>query len=346
MYDFDICLSCGVDLNDENWPPYLKKQHCLRCRYCFNNNVPKNKEISDRLIELSKPAKFNCITCEKLLILNDNWRDTNKKHGIYLCNECKTIKEKIRNLDIREMLQNGYNNKCNCCGESSWQFLTVDHIFNDGVHDRKMHFCGEKFFNYLIELNFPTDRYQLLCMNCNYSKAKYNFCPHLLENKTKNSMCNFCNCMLNDENMFPVDMKNSYEICKTCSVALAKYDNNVITDKNLRDKQGRLKLKQDVFDNYGGICECCGEDEFYFLNIDHILGGGSSRKNRTKLSSGNGLYRWLRQNNYPKDNYRILCYNCNCSRGFYGQCYHELNREHNKIITIADYKELVRNNLV
>lgn len=34
------------------------------------------------------------------------------------------------------------------------------------------------------------------------------------------------------------------------------------------------------------------------------------------------LYRWLKENNYPKDNFRLLCYNCNCARR-QGKCPHE-----------------------
>ena len=31
---------------------------------------------------------------------------------------------------------------------------------------------------------------------------------------------------------------------------------------------------------YGGICECCGEDEFEFLALDHKFGGGAEERKR------------------------------------------------------------------
>jgi hypothetical protein len=79
------------------------------------------------------------------------------------------------------------------------------------------------------------------------------------------------------------------------------------------------KLKDDVFIAYGGYtCKCCGEDRKEFLSIDHINGGGGKHK---KEHRGH-LYQFLRNNKFP-DGYRILCHNCNMSRGLYGYCPHE-----------------------
>jgi hypothetical protein len=78
-----------------------------------------------------------------------------------------------------------------------------------------------------------------------------------------------------------------------------------------------------VLEHYSGTpphCQCpgCTETHLEFLSIDHINGGG--RKHR--LSIGGGIYAWLRKNNYP-DGFRVLCHNCNQSRGAYGYCPHE-----------------------
>jgi hypothetical protein len=58
-----------------------------------------------------------------------------------------------------------YGNKCNCCGESHLEFLTIDHIqhSNKGLY-------GERLYRYLIRNNFPNG-YQVLCWNCNSLKA-------------------------------------------------------------------------------------------------------------------------------------------------------------------------------
>ena len=82
------------------------------------------------------------------------------------------------------------------------------------------------------------------------------------------------------------------------------------------------RLRSQVIDGYGGKCDCCGEYIEEFLTIDHIYG----RKEGEKRPGYSGwpLYRRLRQMGFPRDGYRLLCYNCNCSRGHRGYCPHEL----------------------
>ncbi len=82
------------------------------------------------------------------------------------------------------------------------------------------------------------------------------------------------------------------------------------------------KLRLKVFIAYAGNppkCACCGEPTLEFLAIDHINGGG--RKQRLEHGAF-GVYRWLVRNGFPPG-FRVLCYNCNLARGFYGYCPHE-----------------------
>lgn len=73
-------------------------------------------------------------------------------------------------------------------------------------------------------------------------------------------------------------------------------------------------LKEQVVAGYGGKCYCCGIDRPEFLTIDHIHGGGNMERKRTGLI-GYILYYHLIQNGFPKDRYRLSCYNCNAGRG-------------------------------
>jgi hypothetical protein len=84
----------------------------------------------------------------------------------------------------------------------------------------------------------------------------------------------------------------------------------------------RLKLK--IIEEYGGKCVCCGENRFEFLTIDHINGDG---KQHRKELGANMLYNWLKKNNFPKDNFQLLCMNCNFAKGHFGKCPHEIERE-------------------
>jgi len=72
-----------------------------------------------------------------------------------------------------------YGNKCNCCGETSKEFLTVDHVNNDGTKFRRNYGLeGSSFYAWIVKNNYPTDL-QLLCMNCNWGKRWIGTCPHL-----------------------------------------------------------------------------------------------------------------------------------------------------------------------
>jgi len=75
-------------------------------------------------------------------------------------------------------------NECACCGEKGFDFLSIDHIANDGflsnknIHDGG-HGVGTTFYAYLRSRNFPMkDNLQVLCMNCNFSKKKTGVCAH------------------------------------------------------------------------------------------------------------------------------------------------------------------------
>ena len=69
-----------------------------------------------------------------------------------------------------------YGHMCKCCGETIRQFLTIDHINNDGAEHRKS--ITSDLYTWLIKNNFP-DTFQTLCHNCNTGKHRNGgVCPH------------------------------------------------------------------------------------------------------------------------------------------------------------------------
>ena len=72
---------------------------------------------------------------------------------------------------------------------------------------------------------------------------------------------------------------------------------------------------------YGGKCFCCGETRWEFLALDHINGGGSRERGSRIYTPGNGMYWWLKKNNWPKG-FRAACHNCNSAAAFYLSCPH------------------------
>lgn len=87
------------------------------------------------------------------------------------------------------------------------------------------------------------------------------------------------------------------------------------------DKKLGKKIKLEVINEYGGKCVCCGETNPGFLTIDHINKNGAEARRRNTAQTK--IYNWLKTNGYPKDNYQLLCYNCNCASYRYGECPHK-----------------------
>lgn len=85
-------------------------------------------------------------------------------------------------------------------------------------------------------------------------------------------------------------------------------------------REFRRRVRLEVLTKYGLRCVCCGETELAFLTIDHVQGGG--RRHRERIGGTTALYNELRRQPKSPD-FRILCSNCNCARGFYGTCPHE-----------------------
>jgi hypothetical protein len=83
-------------------------------------------------------------------------------------------------------------------------------------------------------------------------------------------------------------------------------------------REYRRKLKEKVLRAYGGKCNCCGETIIEFLTIDHKNGGGN--KHRRNIHSD--FYLWLIKNNFPKDEFQVLCMNCNFATRFGRICPH------------------------
>ena len=96
----------------------------------------------------------------------------------------KKIREtsRVRLLKSKRGVMEVYGNgRCACCGETAIEFLSLDHVNNDGKQHRKelKSKVGSSFYRYLRNHGYPhRDRLQVLCLNCNGAKAYYGICPH------------------------------------------------------------------------------------------------------------------------------------------------------------------------
>ena len=150
-----MCSSC----NNKKTRLLSSRINCSHCgKLCFNaghNSCQKCFDVYHRLY-------IECITC-------GNFRRKGTKDG-----QCVSCRQQEKKLQVYYHYCDG-EIKCQCCGETEYDFMTLDHINNDGCKRRK----ESKESNpvvYILEhyrkyKKYPED-FQVLCMNCNHSKGK------------------------------------------------------------------------------------------------------------------------------------------------------------------------------
>lgn len=149
--DLGLCVVCGKQ------KPESDIQRCARCAadnalYCANSH---KKHILNGRCRCGRPVskpKLSCASC--------------------LARSAEVI------ADLRTQVLVGYGHKCVCCGESTREFLAIDHTYGDGFLERRTKSgTSGSFYKKIIAEGFPT-RYRLLCHNCNASLGRYGYCPH------------------------------------------------------------------------------------------------------------------------------------------------------------------------
>ncbi len=114
-----------------------------------------------------------------------------------------------------------------------------------------------------------------------------------------------------------------YKWCEQCSRKNKDWykNSNYREEHRKKDIIRRKDRKQKIIEEYGGKCNCCGEMEPIFLTIDHINEDGARHREeiakkkivrgKSRSCTGTDFYKWLERNNFPKDNFQLLCMNCN-----------------------------------
>lgn len=244
------CNKCNCILDKTNWLPSRQKRNQAICKYCTR-------------------------------------KDNNQRYINNKLNYSYSFKKKY--TKIKKDIFNYYGSKCQLCDETDYNKLSLDHIDMNGRQHRQSILktdSGTAFYKWVYK-NKPNN-IRILCFNCNcqHSMQKYNL---IINNKNylNNKLCKYCY----------ANSKLNKFVCSQCNSKLK------------RNYQINLKLK--VYQQYGNACNVCGCNKLEFLTIDHINNNGA--EHRKKIYN---IYSWLKINNYPKDNYQILCFNCNYSKHF------------------------------
>ena len=134
-----------------------------------------------------------CLECGKkkplsdFRLMKDRWRKHTCKKCMkaryFAANKSKVYEyRKARERRTKEEVITHYGGKCNCCGETIIEFLTMDHIHGGGRKHAK-ELKKTRFFMWVKRNNYP-DYLQVLCFNCNCGReVNGGICPHQLERR-------------------------------------------------------------------------------------------------------------------------------------------------------------------
>lgn len=191
------CSVCRLVKSLDQFSPmprgYLKR--AASCRQCCRDKAKakaNERHLSGDYLERTDKT---CTICKVTKPVQMFYKHRRTSDGyMERCKVCHGIDcTKIRKATKAKVIA-GYGGKCECCGESRPEFMTIDHKNNDGNKERKKYGRlknGKVYLGYatyiiyrkLIHENFPRDRYRLLCYNCNCARGAFGYCPHERENK-------------------------------------------------------------------------------------------------------------------------------------------------------------------
>lgn len=88
-------------------------------------------------------------------------------------------RQKVEKQSRRRRVIDHYGGKCECCGETILQFLTMDHTNGGGSKmAREVHGRGTRFYKWIEANGYPADL-RCLCYNCNCGRQHNGgICPH------------------------------------------------------------------------------------------------------------------------------------------------------------------------
>lgn len=171
------CPECGQLRNTQKHLHHLRE--AKTCKTC-NNQIGSaaHKELCWSRSAINHRAKLKrearvgegiCTLCP------DQAAPNHTKCGLHA--EEQRLAERGKRSASKDKVFDHYGRSCACCGEDVFEFLSIDHMNNDGAKHRA-EIGVSRLYPWLIKNNFPNG-FQTLCVNCNKGKfLNKGECPH------------------------------------------------------------------------------------------------------------------------------------------------------------------------
>lgn len=179
------CSKCGEQKPEQEF--YFNRRTQRRVAYCIACDKLMKKAYRETHRDQTAVAnrRWQLANPDKVKATQQRWHLKHPGRGAELAKQWhRNNREKAlaqgqaRVKALKDVVYNAYGGyRCACCGEITEQFLSIDHINNDGANHRKG-VNRRKMYHWLKKHGFPAG-FQILCMNCNFGKARNNgVCPH------------------------------------------------------------------------------------------------------------------------------------------------------------------------
>ena len=322
-----ICVACGLakDLETQFFKNSAKANGFdAKCKQCRGSRAKSYREENSAKIADQRKKKYadnrEAVLAQKHVYYKHNVEQILAKKSEYWRKNKSVIRTRTqawrdRNKDVVAASTKQYRDgifeatiavlggKCVWCGEFEKEFLTIDHVDNDGNSERKFGSIGWK--RKILDGKSDISKYRVLCHNCNLGRYRldpvHHYADRLLAGREKK--CPVCG-VLKDESLFRSGHSRK---CLEC------------------DRRFRVERRINMIEALGGVCVCCGLNEWHKLVLDHVHGDGASAR-ASGQHGGIDLMAAILRGKVNKSDHQLLCWNCNHSkhRGS-GLCIHQRN---------------------
>ena len=178
--DKKYCSACKNNLDIENFykTKYTKDGLTYQCKKCISDvrkRIRKEKRLGIYVSICRKPRLTDADRLQRKIEAKEYHRNYRIKNADVILKKKRDYTLRIKNEGIDK-----YGGKCDCCGESIREFLTIEH--KNGRNKNNKRLTGRKMWAKAKAEGYPS-KYTVLCFNCNCAKGAFGFCPHELKEK-------------------------------------------------------------------------------------------------------------------------------------------------------------------
>lgn len=168
-YKTTQCQTCSTDILATSRGKYCKP--CAHIHRVERNRKRFRANFARGLCRCGKPRVTTafCAIC---------W--ANRKRNASKRRPAKRLRDVARRREVKMEVFAFYGDACACCGDTTFEFLSVDHVGGWGknhLNPQGNRYGGNALYVWIVKNGFP-EGFRLLCGSCHYAVSYHGYCPH------------------------------------------------------------------------------------------------------------------------------------------------------------------------